>query len=65
MSLVHWEHDVSREGGGGGVRGTMVQHKGEMWGITGNSNFCPLKPMQWKPSPIHKRRKACVYSPGG
>eukprot|EP00957_Ditylum_brightwellii_P058069 4403743-Ditylum_brightwellii.AAC.1 len=25
----------------------MVQQKGESWGFTGNSNFCPSKPMQW------------------
>eukprot|EP00957_Ditylum_brightwellii_P124691 9504296-Ditylum_brightwellii.AAC.1 len=27
--------------------GVMVQQKGESWGLTGRTNFCPLKPMRW------------------
>eukprot|EP00957_Ditylum_brightwellii_P002653 203934-Ditylum_brightwellii.AAC.1 len=41
----HLLHYFDWEGGGGGVEGAMVQQKGELWGLTGNTNFCPLKPM--------------------
>eukprot|EP00957_Ditylum_brightwellii_P212368 15367203-Ditylum_brightwellii.AAC.3 len=41
-----WHH-IDWEGGGKDVGGAMVQQKGESWGLTGNTNFYPLKPMQW------------------
>eukprot|EP00957_Ditylum_brightwellii_P086978 6620156-Ditylum_brightwellii.AAC.1 len=59
-SLMHWEHDVSEEGGGGDMGGKMVQQKGELWGFTGNSNVCPLKPMQWL-----QRAEAIPYTQKG
>eukprot|EP00957_Ditylum_brightwellii_P030416 2303633-Ditylum_brightwellii.AAC.1 len=45
--LMLWEHDIGREGDRGYVGGMMVHQKGELWGFTGNSIFCPSKPMQW------------------
>eukprot|EP00957_Ditylum_brightwellii_P076866 5842734-Ditylum_brightwellii.AAC.1 len=33
--------------GEGDMGGTMMQQKGESWGLTGSTNFCPLKPMWW------------------
>eukprot|EP00957_Ditylum_brightwellii_P007634 577280-Ditylum_brightwellii.AAC.1 len=43
----HIWHCFDWEGGGGDVGGAMVQQKGESWGLTGNINFCHLKPMWW------------------
>eukprot|EP00957_Ditylum_brightwellii_P034630 2625905-Ditylum_brightwellii.AAC.1 len=45
--MMHQEHHISGEGGGGDVGGAMVWQKGEPWVATVDPNFCPLKPMKW------------------
>eukprot|EP00957_Ditylum_brightwellii_P197532 15049187-Ditylum_brightwellii.AAC.1 len=44
---MYWEHHIGGEGGRIDMRGMMVKKIDESWGFTGNSNFCPSKPMQW------------------
>eukprot|EP00957_Ditylum_brightwellii_P028269 2135107-Ditylum_brightwellii.AAC.2 len=47
MPLMHLEHDIGGEGGGGYVGEEMVHKKVSAWDSTKHTNFCPLKPMQW------------------
>eukprot|EP00957_Ditylum_brightwellii_P018027 1358466-Ditylum_brightwellii.AAC.1 len=67
--MMHQEHHIGGEGGGGDMGGAMVWQKGESWVVTGDPNFCTLKPMQWlqraQTSPNIQKGQACRYLPWG